>query len=189
MDGPIPEAKLQEFRKQAGKASRAGPAPAALEAGILPVAPAAAAAPTVAARAGAGSGGGSGRAAAARARAAPQDAVDSASAAAASESRQPGPLLDAPQAATASSVPPLQVGTASGGDAASTAGRFNARAGARSGGVRTCTRFVHVCLEDSRLGCQACSKTCHRDNTSDLCEFQGRERVEPLPPGGGPCHM
>ena len=176
VDGPIPEAKLLDFRRAAANAA----AKSALDAGTLPEASAAPAASPGATQAGAGSARGSGRGAPARARAAPQGGVDCAGGAAAADG-----ALDAAPAASASAVPPLPVETASGGDGASTAGGRGTLAGADSGRHRTCTRFVHVCREDSRLGCQACSKTCHRDNASPLCEFQGRVRLEPLPEGGG----
>ena len=33
-----------------------------------------------------------------------------------------------------------------------------------------------MCLENAILGCTACSKLCHEDNSSSLCEFFGKER-------------
>ena len=35
---------------------------------------------------------------------------------------------------------------------------------------------LHVCREDPNFGCVSCSKMCHADNTSDRCEFFGRNR-------------
>ena len=37
-----------------------------------------------------------------------------------------------------------------------------------------CTRELHFCFDDAKDGCTSCSKTCHQDNSSPLCEFQSR---------------
>ena len=39
-----------------------------------------------------------------------------------------------------------------------------------------CSKNSHRCREDRDYGCQACMKTCHSDNTSDLCPYKGRDR-------------
>jgi hypothetical protein len=40
----------------------------------------------------------------------------------------------------------------------------------------TCLQYSHRCCEDRDDGCQSCMKTCHRDNTSPLCPYFGRDR-------------
>ena len=48
--------------------------------------------------------------------------------------------------------------------------------GAPGDAVGECTRAAHICHEDSRLGCSACAKTCHRDATDPRCPFFGQQR-------------
>ena len=39
-----------------------------------------------------------------------------------------------------------------------------------------CTKNGHLCLEDTIIGCTACNKICHKDNSSSLCVFERRSR-------------
>ena len=44
--------------------------------------------------------------------------------------------------------------------------------------IVVCTTSRHVCREDRERGCEACSRTCHKDTTSPLCGFFGRQRSD-----------